>query len=126
MDYERKYKEALERAKNLYSQHWVEWRDEDIESIFPELKESGGDRIRRALVDGFKRYDDGALFNGCLVREILPWLEKQGEQKPAWSEEDDEKFRDVIRLVEQGAPVQSMRDHYTNWLKSLKERLKGD
>ena len=44
------------------------------------------------------------------------------EQKPAWSEEDEEKFRDVIRLVEQGAPVQSIRDHYTNWLKSLKER----
>lgn len=38
----------------------------------------------------------------------------------SWSEEDEKKFRDVIRLVEQGAPVQSMRDHYTNWLKSLK------
>lgn len=43
-----------------------------------------------------------------------------------WSEEDEEKFRDVIRLVEQGAPVQSMREHYTNWLKSLKERIKGE
>lgn len=41
----------------------------------------------------------------------------------AWSEDDEEKFRDVIRLIEQGAPVQSMRDHYTNWFKSLKERV---
>ncbi len=45
------------------------------------------------------------------------------EQKPTWSEEDEEKFRDVIRLVKQGAPVQSIRDHYTNWLKSLKDRI---
>lgn len=44
------------------------------------------------------------------------------EMQKDWSEEDEEKFRDVIRLIEQGAPVQSMRDHYTNWLKSLKER----
>lgn len=28
----------------------------------------------------------------------------------------------MIRLVEQGAPVQSIGDHYTDWLKSLKER----
>lgn len=48
-------------------------------------------------------------------------LEKQ-DDKPAWSEEDEEKFRDVIRLIEQGSPVQSIRDHYNNWLKSLKER----
>lgn len=46
------------------------------------------------------------------------------EQKPTeWSEEDEEKFRDVIRLIEQGAPVQSMRDHYTNWLRILKDRV---
>jgi len=47
---------------------------------------------------------------------------KNIKQSPSWSEEDEEKFRDVIRLIKQGAPVQSMRDHYTNWLKSLKER----
>ena len=41
-------------------------------------------------------------------------------QKSAWSADDEEKFRDVIGLIEQGAPVQSMRDHYTNWLKSIK------
>lgn len=46
-----------------------------------------------------------------------------GNQKQEWSEDDEEKFRDVIRLVEQGAPVQSIRDHYTNWLKALKDRF---
>jgi hypothetical protein len=46
-----------------------------------------------------------------------------GEQKPTeWSEEDEKKTRDVIRLIEQGASVQSIRDHYTNWLKSLKNK----
>lgn len=44
------------------------------------------------------------------------------DKKSDWSEDDEEKFRDVIRLIEQGAPVQSMRDHYANWFKSLKDR----
>ena len=44
------------------------------------------------------------------------------QSKQKWSEGDEKKFRDVIRLVEQGAPVQSIGDHYTDWLKSLKER----
>ena len=50
------------------------------EEIFPELKESEDERVWRELIEGFKRYDDGALFNGCLVRDIVAWLEKQGEQ----------------------------------------------
>jgi hypothetical protein len=42
---------------------------------------SDDEKIRKSLIDGFKRYDDGALFNGCVVREILPWLERQGKPK---------------------------------------------
>lgn len=84
MDYEKKYKEAFERAKQVYktpyTAHWDVMK-ELIEHLFPELKESEDERIRKALIDGFKRYDDGALFNGCLVREILDWLEKQKEQE---------------------------------------------
>lgn len=62
--------------------------------------------------------DDGKRF---LSFPIISQDEyKLVEQNSAWSEEDEVKLRDVIRLVEQGAPVQSIRDHYTNWLKSLR------
>lgn len=123
MDYEKKYKEALEMAKVAV----LNGHQNLMEGIFPELRESEDEKVRKALIDGFKRYDDGALFNGCLVREILPWLEKQGEQKPygqreeckdcqmnyvgeckgyceikrneqkpAWSEEDERNLQGVI------------------------------
>jgi hypothetical protein len=36
MDYEKKYKEALEKAKDMLSNKEV--RQEDIEYLFPELK----------------------------------------------------------------------------------------
>ena len=74
------YDEAIKRAKEFVSKDNVEV----TEYIFPELKEPEDERIRKALIDGFKRYNDGSLFNGCLVREILAWLEKQGEQKPVF------------------------------------------
>ena len=48
---------------------------------------------------------------------------KHPQSKQEWSEDDEEKLRDVIRLVEQGAPVRPISDHYTDWLKSLKDRF---
>ena len=38
MDYEQKYKEALETAKSLYGQSFVD--NALLETIFPELKEN--------------------------------------------------------------------------------------
>ena len=70
------------------------------------------------FVEKFGRIPEDEDELNVLVEYVLK------RQKPAeWSEEDEEKFRDVIRLIEQGAPVQSIRDHYTNWLKSLKDRV---
>ena len=36
MNYEKKYKEALEEAKKLYGKHCI---DNVLENLFPELKE---------------------------------------------------------------------------------------
>ena len=48
MNYEKKYKEALERAKNYYSTTDSVADTELIELIFPELKESEDERIRKS------------------------------------------------------------------------------
>ena len=63
-----------------------------------------------------------------MYRERINWLKncKNRElplSKQEWSEDDEEKFRDTIRLIEQGATVQSIRDHYINWFKSLRQRI---
>lgn len=82
MDYEKKYKEALERARKSYvnsiEQGWT--CDKAIyEEIFPELKESENERIRKTLIKGFQHYDKECKWGEFTTTEILSWLEKQGE-----------------------------------------------
>ena len=52
MDYEKKYKEALERAKSF---ELPEYKNIMV-SIFPELRESEEERIRKALIQNFYSY----------------------------------------------------------------------
>ena len=133
MNYEQRYKEALKAVKELQEanpsddgiQNWVEEK-------FPELKESGDydERVRKALIDGFKRYDYGALFNGCFVREILPWLEKQAKKSSKWSEEDEKMVNDIIAAIDTlyyHGMVNWLKGIYchemVNWLKGIKSRI---
>ena len=83
-DYEQKYKEALERARKLYNDAKAnEYKSdmEDYESIFPELKESEDERIRRWLCDYFSSIDKAWIHKDITCIDILRWLEKQKEQK---------------------------------------------
>lgn len=81
MDYEKKYKEALERAKDMLTYKKV--RKEDMEYLFPELKESEDERIRNGLIKAVSGILKGNTLYGTDVtrEEALAWLEKQ-EQEP--------------------------------------------
>ena len=79
MDYEKKYKEALERARI--------WKDKSgmpkdkrgiLDEIFPELAESEDERIVKCLLNYFNhvRYN-GLDLKGTDVDEVIAWLEKQ-------------------------------------------------
>ena len=74
MDYEKKYKEALERAKRINDGDGVEcpsgWTT--CEVIFPELKAIEDANIRGAIIDYLKDNN---------LTEWATWLEKQGEPK---------------------------------------------
>ena len=78
MDYEKKYKESLERAKskiNNDKDHVL--YEEDIVELFPELAESEDEKIRKDIVFfiAANHKDDGEK------ARWLYWLDKQGEQK---------------------------------------------
>jgi hypothetical protein len=85
------HKEKLEEAKRLYEtanadQKYV------LESLFPELRESEDERIRKALIEGFKVMKDGS-YGECTfsnynipVTDIITWLEKQGDINPTEDE----------------------------------------
>lgn len=82
MDYEKRYKEALEKANAAH-------KDEDrhlkatLERIFPELNENEDERIRKMLIEFFsKGAEYNSSTNGISDKDIISWLEKQGEQKP--------------------------------------------
>lgn len=82
MDYERKYKEALDWMQSLYDGlHGA--TKEEAEHYFPELKESEDERIRKGLIKAVSRIFEGhKLFDTDVTREeALAWLEKQGEPK---------------------------------------------
>lgn len=99
MNYEQKYKDALERARKQKYDYQKELDKTDkssqlagilragisaIELAFPELRESEEERIRKELVEyhqqQYEKNRDQEI--GLFHKDALAWLEKQKEQKP--------------------------------------------
>ena len=67
------YDEAVERANKIYG-------NSITEEIFPELKESEDDRIKKDLIQWIEEFPD-IIWRGHYKKDVIAWLEKQGEQK---------------------------------------------
>ena len=72
------YKEKLEEAKRLYETANADQRYV-LESLFPELKESEDEMIRKELIEFV---DTNTLSVDARHDRWLAWLEKQGEKLP--------------------------------------------
>jgi hypothetical protein len=78
-NYEKKYKEALNTAKDCLKDGTItNTAISYIETIFPELKESEDERIRKDIVEAVELHKD---FTQGRKERIYAWLEKQCEQK---------------------------------------------
>ena len=114
MDYEKKLalaKEALDSGS---------YDKETIEYIFPELKESEGERIRKEIIDYLKQRLKRASSIPTAIGRWINWLEAQAEQKPAeWTEEDEKMYTATIFAL---AGFMGNEDKL-DWLKSLKDRV---
>ena len=74
----KRYDEAIIRAKSLIGDTIIEETGQHIvEVLFPELKESEDERIRKALIDYFRWNPNSQLLNEFTNREVFAWLEKQ-------------------------------------------------
>lgn len=83
MDYEKEYNTALERASKLRVQNPFDTVGQMVEHIFPELKESEDEKMKKAIIHVlYENYTDAAVIEGVEIAEIVAWLEKLGEQKP--------------------------------------------
>lgn len=72
-DYKKKYEDALERAKKYYNRElYAECNGSLVEDIFPELKESEDERIRKEILQSIQD-------NMCVIHKdkCISWLEKQ-------------------------------------------------
>ena len=83
-----------------------------LETLIPELKESENERIRKRIIHALH----GDVLDMKETNEALAWLEKQGEPKQEWSEEDEEMFDFFCSYL---------NNTQKDWLKSLKDRIKG-
>lgn len=81
MDYEKKYKKALEIAKAWHKLDSDDLCNADLETLFPELKKESEDEQHRKwileyLYDGLRKSDE--QFKGQF-KIAIDWFEKQGE-----------------------------------------------
>lgn len=113
------YEEKLDVARHIYADPSV--KDEDkyyIEVIFPELTESEDERIRKKIIATIHLYYGEPLEDEA--KEMIAWLEKRGEQKPAWNEEEEYRLDIILERIERGLIVDK---EHIDWLKSLKDRV---
>ena len=125
MNYEKKYKEALERARDMMS--YKEVRREDMEYLFPELKENENEKIRKQIISFLKEFEYDH-YRSLNFSSWIAWLEKQGEQKSSWSEEDESSFLGALWCCKKAASIAKDENEMgtvwcaERWLKSLKDR----
>ena len=62
----RRYDKAIERAKEINREHSKNGfkPSDDVLYIFPELKESGDERIKKIIKQSLKSYFEGKLSSG--------------------------------------------------------------
>lgn len=131
MDYEKeleqkaqRYDEAIRKAKitlDCCDSASITTKN-TVYDIFPELKESEDERIRKELYD-FVYITTFRPKELKKKERFLNWLEKQGEQKPTWREEDEGYMSDVIAFLEDARSCRQNALDCIEWMKQLKERL---
>ena len=100
------YKEKLKAIINSNKTPLV-----DIDTFlkyFPELKEDEDEKVRKTLIRFFKdSYHNETEMYGVTVGKALAWLEKQGEQKSIWHNEDEEPQRGslILLIMQSGTPI---------------------
>lgn len=90
------YDEALERTSKLIDEGCLNKMTGEF--IFPELKESEDERIRKAIIEGLREMKSSFhTISSIKIDDAIAWLEKQGEQKPAeYNRETSTDLRDIV------------------------------
>ena len=96
------YDEAIRKAEVLYkASEPMSACNVIIETIFPELKESEDERIRKSITEFFKNFSKNGTYKTIPdVTKWIDWLEKQKLTKNI-NKEDEEVRQYLIRTMKQ-------------------------
>ena len=108
------YDEALERARAINN-----GKDVDVESgtticeyIFPELKESEDEKIKKEIISILR--NTYWTSNRNRFNELVAWFEKQDEQKPCMVQWKGDNLKEVIDFT-------GKDKNFEKWFKSFEE-----
>lgn len=117
----KKYKEALERASKLKVQNPFDTVGQMVENIFPELKESEDERIRKVIYGWIYTQPSQFFDINCFSKEeMLAWLERQGNTNvfdmPKISIKDAVEITSRMQHIEDDIkPIAEFIINYANW-----------
>ena len=119
MNYEKKYKEAFERAKKELNTCGSQDCDaaRQIFRLFPELKESEDEKMRRELIAYFRNNSVSIKWSGLDVKKVIEWLEKQ---KYTQRDVDDAYLKGICDAKHE---LEKQGEH-DNWAEELNNRIK--
>lgn len=137
MDYEKKYNNVVNKfAYLLESTDLIKGElRQNIESIFPELKESEDEKVKKALIEYFKdlkekadhvnrlgfAQEDFVDVNGYGISDFISWLEKQGSTK--WCDEDEKQIRQIERIVKDSGGTPKLQEQIHNWFEKIRPQV---
>lgn len=115
MDYEKKYKEEVGRATQLWECGDI--TRENLEYIFPELAESKDERIRKSLIEMVHDTTGDELWVDYNIHkeEAIAWLEKQGEPMEINPTEFDTRLQTLIGKFD-NLPKEELIGSLSFWL----------
>ena len=127
MNYEKKYKDALEKARQFSEHPLQEDSSSIVEYIFPELKESEDEKIKKELITHCRNTRCVTEEGAERIAKWIAWLEKQSENEKGERKKDDAYSEFAISAVEDYYGGDNpLRKEIVDWLKSLKQRIKGE
>ena len=116
--------EAIKLVREYYPDGRRQLLNEALETLIPELKESESksedEKIRKALISILKSdFDKDTTIYGISVGDIIAWLEKQGEQKPAPFKAEHGKYYYCIKDYFSGGKKQASKGDVVQALRGL-------
>ena len=97
------YDGAIERSKKIYG-------NSIAEEIFPELKESEDDRIKKDLIQWIEEFPD-IIWRGHYKKDVIAWLEKQRDKDKLIQELGEYKVKYTQEVLEKYINSMSNKDN---------------